>query len=43
VYFERPQEPKGTGVDLQVELKVTDGPPEPFISLKLPFVMDHAP
>jgi len=43
VYFEVPQQPKGAGVALQVDLKATDGAPEPFISLKLPLVMDHAP
>lgn len=43
VYFEVPQQPKGTGIDLQVDLKTTDGRHEPFVSLRLPFVMDHDP
>jgi hypothetical protein len=43
VYFEKPQQPKGTGVDLQVDLKGTERTLEPFISVNLPFVMDHTP
>lgn len=43
VYFEKPQQPMGTGVDLQVELEATDGKHGPFVSLNLPFVMDHSP
>lgn len=43
VYFEKPQKPKGTGVALQVDFKATDDNLGSFISLKLPFIIDHTP
>lgn len=42
VYFEKPQQKQGTGVALQVRLKATDSA-EPFVSVSLPFVLDHTP
>lgn len=42
VYFEKPQQKQGTGVNLRVELRSVDGS-EPFISVTLPFVLDHTP
>ena len=43
LYFEKPQQQRGASINLLVKLSATDGADRPFVSLSLPFVMDHTP
>jgi hypothetical protein len=42
VYFQKPKQEQGTGVDLRVALNAAGDQVEPLISVSLPFVLDHS-
>jgi hypothetical protein len=43
VYFEKPEQERGSGVDVRVDLKPTGDSAAPSITMRLPFVLDHTP